>query len=94
MYAAVADLKRLVRDLLLIILTLFKQFQRQAYRYVRSGLHILNMILFELVALFTYAVTGCQNCSELSPKRGCFRNEKAAVLLDLCLANVVSGFTQ
>lgn len=59
MYAAVADLKRVVRDLLLIILTLFKQFQRQAYRDVRSGLHILNMILFELVAVFTYAVTGC-----------------------------------
>lgn len=93
MYAAVADLKRVVRDLLLIILTLFKQFQRQAYRNVRSGLHILNMILFELVAVF-YICSDRMSCSEPSPKRGCFRNVKAVVLLDLCLANVVSGFTQ
>lgn len=57
MYAAVTDLKSLVRDLLLIILTLFMQFQRQAYRDVRSGLHILSIILFEIVAVYSDTMT-------------------------------------
>lgn len=52
MYAAVADLKSLVRGLPLVILILFMQFRRQAYRCVRSDIHILNTILFESVAGF------------------------------------------
>lgn len=42
MYAAVADLRSLMRSLRSVILILFMQFQRQAYRCVRSGIHILN----------------------------------------------------
>lgn len=59
MYAAVADLKSFVRGLPLVILILFMQFRRQAYRCVRSDIHILNTILFESVAGFTYIMTGC-----------------------------------
>lgn len=57
MYAAVTDLKSLVRDLLPIILMSFMRFQRQAYGDVRSGLNILNIILFEIVAVYTDAMT-------------------------------------
>lgn len=53
MYAAVASFKSFVRGVPLVTIILFMQFQRQAYRCVRSGTHILNTILFELVVDFT-----------------------------------------
>jgi len=70
MYAAVADLKSLVRGVLLIILTLFIQFQRQAYRDVTVGHHLLSTILFELVAVITCAMAGCPAQKHLQKEVG------------------------
>lgn len=74
MYATVANLKSFVRGLPLVLLILFMQFQRQAYRYNRSGIHILINILFELVAF--YVNNDRTSCLEPPPMRGFFRNEE------------------
>lgn len=59
MYTAADGLRGLVRGLLLIIGTLFMMVQRQAYRDVRSFLHIFSVISLELVAVLRRAKTGC-----------------------------------